>query len=36
MPGSCHAEVEAPPGTLDEVTHDDRYSGGRLAADGRP
>jgi CYTH domain-containing protein len=30
------AAVEAPPGALGEVTHDDRYSGGRLAAEGRP
>jgi CYTH domain-containing protein len=30
------AAVEPPPGTIREVTHDDRYSGGRLAAEGRP
>jgi CYTH domain-containing protein len=30
------AAIRPPPGTVVEVTHDDRYSGGRLAAEGRP
>jgi CYTH domain-containing protein len=30
------AAVAPPPGVVREVTHDDRYSGGRLALEGRP
>jgi CYTH domain-containing protein len=30
------AAVEPPPGAVREVTHDDRFTGGRLAAAGRP